>query len=153
MTVRVAEGRDLAALAAIERACFSDAWSESALRAHMENEAALTLLAEDESGAPCGALLLSCLVPEGEVYRLAVLPTHRRRGIGRLLLTRGLSLLREAGVRQMYLDVRAGNTAAIGLYRALGFLECGRRANYYRAPREDAVLMERELMADEIFGN
>lgn len=153
MTVRPAQAGDLAALAAIERACFSDAWSESAIRTHLASDATLTLVAEDESGAPCGALFLSCLPPEGEVYRLAVLPDCRMRGIGRLLLSHGLAQERDAGVTRMYLDVRVGNAAAIALYRALGFVECGRRANYYRAPREDAVLMERELFADEIFGD
>ena len=152
MTLREACERDLPALAAIEQACFSDPWSEGALRAHLASPAARTLVAE-EGDCLLGALLLSVAGDEGEVYRLGVLPRARRRGLGRALMRGGLALWRAAGVRHLYLDVRAGNTPAIALYRSLGFTECGRRAGYYRAPREDAVLMERELICDEIPGN
>ena len=144
ITIRVALEDDLAALSEIEAACFSDPWSEGALRAHLLSETGLSFVAL-EDGAVLGYLLLSCLPPEGEVYRLGVLPAARRRGIGRLLLERGLSAWREAGVSRLFLDVRAGNAPAISLYSALGFTVCGRRAGYYRAPREVAVLMERDL--------
>jgi ribosomal-protein-alanine N-acetyltransferase len=152
ITLRHARPEDAAALAAIEQACFSRPWSEYSIRAHIAGENAFSLVAE-EDGTPLGVLFLSCLPPEGEVYRLSVLPAARRRGIGRLLLAEGLRLEQAAGVTKMFLDVRVSNTPAITLYTAFGFAACGRRANYYHAPREDALLMERELLADEIFGN
>lgn len=152
MTVRAAREQDIPALCAIEAACFSDPWSAGAIAAQLAAPTGLSLIAE-ENGAPLGALFLSCLPPEGEVYRLCVLPAARRRGVGRLLLARGLEAEREAGVLRMFLDVRASNEPALSLYRAFGFTECGRRAGYYRAPREDAVLMEREVREDEIFGH
>jgi ribosomal-protein-alanine N-acetyltransferase len=40
------------------------------------------------------------------------------------------------------LEVRAGNLAALTLYRRFGFVEVGRRKGYYRDPAEDAVLMD-----------
>ena len=150
--LRRAEPGDLPALGELESLCFSDAWSEGAIASHMRSDTGYTLLCE-EDGAPIGALFLSCLPPEGEVYRLCVLPAARRRGIGRALMERGLSDLYAAGVRHMYLDVRAGNLPAQQLYRALGFVVCGRRSDYYRAPREDAVLMEREMREDALSGN
>lgn len=142
--IRVAQAADAAALAGLEALCFSDPWSEAAVLGQLTGAATISLLAEEE-GQVVGALFLSCLPPEGEVYRLAVRPERRRAGLGRALLLDGLGREKEAGVRHMYLDVRAGNTAALALYRALGFSACGRRAGYYRAPREDAILMEREL--------
>ena len=152
ITVRHARPEESASLAAIEQACFSRPWSEYSIRSHVAGENAFSLVAE-EDGSPLGVLFLSCLPPEGEVYRLSVLPAARRRGIGRLLLQKGLALEQAAGVTKMFLDVRVSNTPAIALYRSFGFTACGQRANYYHAPREDALLMERELTADEIFGD
>ena len=71
--LRRAEPGDLPALGELERLCFSDAWSEGAIASHMRSDTGYTLLCE-EDGAPIGALFLSCLPPEGEVYRLCVLP-------------------------------------------------------------------------------
>ena len=47
-----------------------------------------------------------------------------------------------------FLEVAAGNVAAIGLYRAQGFAEAGRRRGYFRHAdgwAEDAIVMRRAL--------
>ena len=142
--LRRAEAADLPALCAIEAACFSDPWSEGALASHLDNSATLTLVATAD-GRAVGALLLGLCPPEAEIYRIATLPDARRLGIGRALLSRGLDALREAGVTKIFLDVREGNTPARTLYATHGFRETGVRRDYYRAPRENAVLMEREV--------
>ncbi|MBQ8352089.1 MAG: ribosomal protein S18-alanine N-acetyltransferase [Clostridia bacterium] len=152
ITLRRGRADDVKALAAIEAACFSRPWSEYSIASHLSSESAMTLVCE-EDGEALGVLFLSCLPPEGEVYRLAVLPAARRRGIGRRLLAAGLALERDAGVREMFLDVRASNAPAIALYEGFGFSSYGRRANYYFAPREDAILMKRTLLEDEVFGD
>ena len=144
LAIRHGREQDAPALAAIEAACFSRPWSEYSIRSHLSSDSTATLVAE-ENGGMLGVLFLSCLPPEGEVYRLAVLPVARRRGIGRALLERGIALEREAGVTTMFLDVRVSNEPAITLYRSFGFVEHGVRANYYFAPREDALLMKKEL--------
>jgi ribosomal-protein-alanine N-acetyltransferase len=53
----------------------------------------------------------------------------------------GMEWARGVGAWAMELEVRASSEAARGLYRALGFVEQGRRRGYYREPVEDAVLM------------
>jgi ribosomal-protein-alanine N-acetyltransferase len=45
----------------------------------------------------------------------------------------------------LYLEVRASNADAQRLYERLGFNVVGRRAGYYRQPREDAIAMGVEL--------
>ncbi len=42
----------------------------------------------------------------------------------------------------MFLEVRESNIAARNLYKRLGFLEAGRRRDYYPAPPEDAIVMK-----------
>jgi ribosomal-protein-alanine N-acetyltransferase len=52
------------------------------------------------------------------------------------------AVLRKAAV--MFLEVAAGNVAALALYRAAGFAEVGRRVRYY-ADGSDALVMRRDL--------
>ena len=58
----------------------------------------------------------------GEVYVLAVDPTHRVPGLGRALTTYGLTYLRELGLRQAMLYVDSSNERGISLYEGLGFV-------------------------------
>lgn len=57
----------------------------------------------------------------GAIQNLGIVPRHRGRGVGTLLLFRALAGFREAGVERAYLEVTADNTAAVRLYRRLGF--------------------------------
>lgn len=88
---------------------------------------------------------MGLMPPEGEIYRIATLPSARCRGVGRALLARGEELAQEAGVCRIFLDVRASNEPAKALYATHGYAQTGIRRDYYRVPREDAVLMEREV--------
>ena len=151
LTLTHAREADLPALEKIENACFSDPWSENSLRAQLEGEG-MTLLAKRD-GRVIGELLLSLCPPEGEVLRIAVLPEERGLGVAAALLRRGIAEALSRGACVLYLEVREGNSPAILLYRACGFSEIGRRPGYYRHPREDALLMQRNATEDEISGN
>jgi ribosomal-protein-alanine acetyltransferase len=78
---------------------------------------------------------------EFEVHTIGVDRRYQGRGIGRRLLT---ELLAYAAGAVVYLDVRTDNTAAIGLYRSLGFVNVGVRRRYYRVSGADAYTMRRE---------
>ena len=143
VTVRAATSDDLATLFALEQAAFQDAWSEGALRSHMETDGAYATLAILD-GEVVGYLLGNCLPPiggvrEGELYRIAVLEAARGRGIGRTLLSSFLSALDIC-----FLEVRDGNTAAISLYESAGFALCTIRPRYYKNPTEDARIYRYE---------
>jgi ribosomal-protein-alanine N-acetyltransferase len=96
-----------------------------------------------------GFLLVKCIVLAeqslAEIENLAVDSTARRRGAGRALLAAALDWAREQGAERMQLEVRAGNEAALALYRAMAFCEVGRRPGYYSQPVEEAVLLDRIL--------
>ena len=142
ITVRRATADDLAALTALEAAVFSEPWSCAAVAAHLTGEHTVTLLAE-EGGCPLGYLFGLLLPPEGELLRVAALPKARRRGIASALLQGFIDILNKNGVSVCFLEVREGNLAARTLYERTGFVTVGRRRDYYRAPREDALLMKR----------
>ena len=97
----------------------------------------------ERDGAVIGYVIAWQLADEAEIANLAVVPSERRSGVGRLLLDDLLRTIESRGGATVYLEVRAGNVAAQELYRARGFEESGRRRGYYRAPTEDAIVMRR----------
>jgi ribosomal-protein-alanine N-acetyltransferase len=74
--------------------------------------------------------------PEREILNLAIAQRFRRLGIATALLHHELN--REA---IFFLEVRESNLAAQALYRKLGFVEVGARPDYYRHPKERAIVM------------
>lgn len=153
ITVRAAKKEDVGRLCLLERSCFCDPWSEAAFTFGAEEYfLAYEISAETSSrcehpteGEPCGyASVLH--TPDGdELLRVAVLPQLRRRGIGGALLDAVLERSRKGGAGVMRLEVRASNAPARELYLSRGFCEIGVRRAYYRAPVEDACLMELRL--------
>ena len=146
--VRQATLTDLDRIAEIERASFADPWSRDALATAMGLAHIRFLVAEEGGGA--GSRLVGYVVAlvmgdEGEIADLAVDPSVRRGGVGRLLLARVEEEMARCGVRLVYLEVRESNRAAIGLYHGQGFEEVGRRRGYYRHPVEDALVLRREI--------
>jgi ribosomal-protein-alanine acetyltransferase len=78
---------------------------------------------------------------ELHINNVAVRENYRRRGIGRLLLDRILEEGSRAGVANAFLELRAGNEAALALYEKCGFRVTARRQKYYSEPAEDALVM------------
>ncbi len=81
---------------------------------------------------------------EVQIYRIAVAPGFREQGTGEALLRHILRAGIERGCGLATLEVKAGNSGAISLYRKLGFTEAGRRRKYYN-DGGDALLMSLEI--------
>lgn len=128
------------AIALLESACFDVPWSIAAVRSLLDDGLTRVWVARTSSGV-VGAALLRIVAGEGELLRIAVHPESQRQGIGRVLLRAVLSAIADACPLGVYLEVRASNVAARHLYAREGFVERGRRRDYYDAPREDAILM------------
>jgi ribosomal-protein-alanine N-acetyltransferase len=77
---------------------------------------------------------------EWELENMAVAVSVRGRGIGTLLLRELIGQARVQGGSKIFLEVRASNQNARGLYEKVGFEEAGLRKSYYSDPREDAIL-------------
>jgi ribosomal-protein-alanine N-acetyltransferase len=138
--IRPFEARDVAAVAALEAVCNPKPWSAAALSAYTERHSSkLGFVAEGNVGL-IGYIIASRAADEAEILQLGVAPESRRAGIAAKLLRELFVRLRASGVRSVFLEVRHGNTAAIGLYRSLGFGEAGERKGYYQETGEDALL-------------
>jgi ribosomal-protein-alanine N-acetyltransferase len=92
-----------------------------------------------------GYIVARMAASELHINNVAVRDEYRRRGIGSALLTRILEEGRQFEARAAFLELRAGNLFAQGLYEKFGFLVMGRRRNYYSEPVEDALTMSAQL--------
>ena len=136
---------DAALLAALHRSA-PGPWTESAWRALLHGQGALTLLAAAE-GAPCAFVHCRRIGREAEVIMLVTEPDHRRRGAARMLVESACRRLSSDGASTVFLEVAEGNAAARTLYEGCRFVPVGIRRNYYRTPsgREHALVMRRVL--------
>lgn len=133
----------VAQVAALERVCFTDPWSEASVAGELANELSLWLVAV-EGETVLGYVGSQTVLDSTDILNVAVSPDHRGCGIGRALLTELEQRLRQQGVTEVLLEVRPSNAPAIALYTSLGFIQVGRRPNYYLNPREDALILKKE---------
>ena len=143
MVIRQMEQKDVAAIAQLERICFSDPWSENSIASELGNRLSLWLVALD-GDMVAGYIGSQSVLDESDMMNVAVHPDFRRRGIAEALVSALVENLKEMGSHCLTLEVRASNVPAITLYEKMGFYEIGRRKNYYRNPKEDALILRKE---------
>ncbi|MBQ8719610.1 MAG: ribosomal protein S18-alanine N-acetyltransferase [Clostridia bacterium] len=142
MEIRRAVASDAPKIALAEDLIFSDAWSERDVQSTICTEGGICYVATD-GDVLRGYILGRLIPPEGEIYRIAVLPEYRRRGIAYRLLDYAVKTERGRGLECLFLEVRAKNIAARSLYLSYGFRDMGVRKNYYKNPTDDAIIMRR----------
>ena len=137
-------------IAALEAAAFSMPWDAASIRAELDNPLALWLVAEGEAGDGGARTVLGYVgsqtcFEDADILNVAVLPAARRRGIGAALMRELEVRLAPKGVERITLEVRASNVAAIALYTGLGYVQVGLRKGYYEKPREDALILQKQI--------
>jgi len=137
---------DVPELTALERLCFSRSWTEEQFLLGM-GRGVLHVFGFKDRARLIAYLSFYHVGPDMEILNLAVHPDYRRKGLGENLLRRVLAACVELGIRQVRLEVRLNNTAALNLYSKVGFSRVGVRKNYYPDTGEDAVLMDKQLFA------
>lgn len=144
MTIINMKPDHVAQVAELERLCFSDPWSENSVASELENPLSLWLVAL-EGDTVVGYIGSQTVPDESDVMNVAVHPDFRRQGIGEALVLELARQLKKWGSCSLTLEVRASNEAAKSLYEKLGFGQVGCRKNYYRNPREDALILRKTL--------
>ncbi|MDH3290801.1 MAG: ribosomal protein S18-alanine N-acetyltransferase [Gemmatimonadota bacterium] len=139
--IRTATEADLVAVADIEREVFGDPWSLDSFHSALSD----VMLVVTTGDRVAGYAVALGVADVGEILNVAVDPSHRRHGIARRLVREVCRQLADRGAETVFLEVRESNAAAQSLYHGLGFMSVGRRRSYYRAPREDALVLAAEL--------
>ena len=135
--------KDATGIADMEDIIFNDSWSYRDIQDLICTEGAMCFTATDDDGKVIAYVLGRLIAPEGEIYRVAVIPEKRGRGIGYRLLDYAVKTSKGQGLERLFLEVRSQNIPAIKLYTSYGFKKIGVRKNYYKNPADDAIVMLR----------
>ena len=133
----------VAQVAALEEICFADPWNEAAVGSELSNPLSYWLVALEDDRV-IGYVGSQTVLGEADIMNVAVAPAYRRCGLGRVLLDTLQAHLTAREVHSLTLEVRPSNTPAVGLYESLGYVQVGRRPNYYHKPKEDALILRKE---------
>ena len=139
---------NVADVEAIERECFAQPWSADMLAQELYNDSASYILAVAEDGTALGYAGLTVVLDEGSIDKVAVKGKYRRMGVADALVDAFVRFGR-AHLAFLTLEVRASNHKAISLYTKNGFVQEGRRKDYYKDPKEDAIIMTRRFSGEE----
>jgi ribosomal-protein-alanine N-acetyltransferase len=141
--IRRMQEADLTAVRGIETESFSNPWSDNTFRGEIQNTpVSFPLVVVRRPGDEVVAYIIFWHIRDDvQVNNIAVRPDCRGLGLGEALMRFAIAKVREAGAAFMTLEVRPSNTAAVALYKKLGFEILGTRKNYYTKPDEDAHVM------------
>ncbi len=132
---------------ACEKECLPhEHWSQSAICDMSKRNDAVYFVALCD-GIVVGTAGALIVLDELQITNIAVLSSHRRKGIAKRLINSLVDAAAKRGCKTVYLEVACDNTAAVMLYNAVGFHEIGRRKNYYKNG-VDAILMSADARED-----
>lgn len=141
------ELRHIKDIAKLEELCFSEPWSEEGILEAYRSGTKF-FVAETENKL-LGYIGVKAVIDEGYITNVAVSPQYRRKGVAAALLDKIFEYAEEKRLSFLSLEVRPSNTAAVSLYQKTGFKEEGRRKDFYRLPREDALIMTKRFSYED----
>ncbi|CAG0967646.1 diamine N-acetyltransferase [Anaerolineae bacterium] len=141
MVIRKMTLEDFDQVVAIDQLSFSLPWPARSFRFELTDNPASRCWVTELDGRVVGMLVAWLIVDEIHIATIATHPDFRGRGIGRNLLSHALRSAMDEGVVKSFLEVRESNEVARKMYRSFGFMEDGRRKEYYKDNGEDAILM------------
>ena len=139
--VRKAEKKDVKNIVKRENCCFSTPETEESIYSFLKSKTFFIDVIEDE-GVVTGHCIYFFVPDNAEIISLAVSPEKRRMGYGRDLVYGVIENAKSNGCKEVFLEVRKSNEAAIALYTSIGFHQVGERKNLYSKPVEDGIIMQ-----------
>lgn len=135
----------LPAVMDIEERAYPWPWTEGMFRDSLNSGYLCHVLAD--AGQLLGYTVIYVAVGECHILNICVEPDKQGLGLGRMLLRHALECAVDLGAEQSFLEVRPSNVSAIRLYESMGYVQVGRRRDYYPAgdTREDALVYQLDL--------
>ena len=157
--LRKFEPKDLYQVMSINQRCLPENYTESFFMSLYKNFPETFIVAEKdgeivgyimcriESGLSSISFTPLSLSRKGHIISIAVLPEHRRKGLGHALIEKALETMAKLyNAKSCYLEVRVSNEPAISLYKKAGF-EVQRTIRGYYADGENAYIMSKKIQS------
>jgi ribosomal-protein-alanine N-acetyltransferase len=129
----------------IEHEAFTSPWTAEMFSQEFEDNRMSRAFVALDDGRVVGYFVAWFLNQEVHLLNIAVASSHRRKGIGRHMMTVLLDMAKRELKLLITLEVRESNEGAIELYRSFGFTRVGVRPHYYHEDKENALLMARRV--------
>jgi [ribosomal protein S18]-alanine N-acetyltransferase len=140
---------DAAEISGLHTDGFHRPWNDGEFRSLLAQGPVFGFIARPvgKASTAAGFVLARLAVGEAEILTVAVSKQERRAGLGRKLMDAVLRELHAQRAETLFLEVDEKNSAAIGLYKKLGFREVGKRPSYYQTAegRSSALVMRLDL--------
>lgn len=137
---------DVDAVLAIEQAAYSHPWTRANFLDSLASGYSARVLRSRDG--IIGYLLVMMVVDEAHLLNVAVAPQAQGQGWGLKLVYQAFEIARAEKMESILLEVRPSNLRALQMYQQIGFVQIGRRRDYYPAAegkREDALVMRYKL--------
>lgn len=131
-------------LSQIEKETFSEPWSKESLRDELDNKNAYFIVAKQNEKVVAYVGLYN-ICSEGYITNIVVREDYRGNSIGSELMLNILKFAQDNKLKFLTLEVRKSNKLAVNFYNKFQFVSEGVRKNFYRRPREDAIIMTRKF--------
>jgi ribosomal-protein-alanine N-acetyltransferase len=145
LAYRSMRAEDVDGVMAVEKAIYPFPWTAGNFVDSLTSGYDAWICLQD--GVMVGYAVMMMVVDEAHLLNISIAAEHQRAGLGSELLEFMFATAKAKGATRMLLEVRPSNVSGSALYRRFGFVEIGRRRDYYPAHggREDAIVMERTL--------
>ena len=142
--IYLSKAEHIKAIAEIEKSTFTHPASENALKMFVEgNDAFCVVLLEDgDLGSYC---TVTTVLDEAQIINVATAEQYKRQGCADAVISGVIDECKRRDIVSISLEVRESNVPAIALYEKLGFVVAGKRKNFYTDPRENALVMIKNL--------
>ena len=141
--IKIAKKEHISALARLEAATFFEPWSEKSLELFLDSQNFCVLCLED--GNLASYCTVTTVLDEAQIVNVATDSLYKRRGCARDVLREVIFECEKRKIVLISLEVRESNAPAIKLYEELGFTVAGKRKDFYKNPRENALVMIKNL--------
>lgn len=134
---------DTDGISRLEGMCFNHPWTKDDILSSFDNSTVF-FIAKCE-GKIVGYLGMQITLDGGFITNVAVDTEFRRQGIASKLIEALTHFCESQSIATISLEVRRSNLPSQQLYLKLGFINVGVRKNFYRDPKEDAIIMTKQV--------
>ena len=147
LKLRELSHKDVEYLLAIEQSAHISPWSRGMFESAFTNRS-VNLVTINwglyESDTLVGYFIAEFIAGEMTLHNICVATEQQGKGLASKLMKELLLQAKALNTEDLWLEVRASNSAAIHLYKKFGFEQKGIRKNYYTASKKDSTNNQKE---------